>query len=182
MSREGKDSRCEFEVESYWIFLEPIAIFYSFNNYISTNCLSIINFFARCRQKSFITFSTQLLMNGFQNAYHSVLVLFLTQTKSSEAETFFSISYDAKQVRISWENHLSTGFPLSYSTKSIITVARAVQNLGRNWPLPAGQLNNSKFFFIKLAQTYDEQMVKISERYLKPLLSNSKLTKFHWSR
>ena len=57
---------------SYKIFLEPIAIFYSFNNYISTNCLSIINFFARCRQKSFITFSTQLLMNGFQNAYVSM--------------------------------------------------------------------------------------------------------------
>ena len=95
-----------------------------------------------------------------------MLVLFLTQTKSSEAETFFSISYDAKQVRISWENHLSTGFPLSYSTKSIITVARAVQNLGRNGLLQAGQLSNGKNFFIKLAQTCDKQMVKISERYL----------------
>ena len=109
---------------------------------------------------------------------HSVLVLFLTQTKSSEAETFFSISYDAKQVRISWENHLSTGFPLSYSTKSIITVARAVQNLGRNGLLQAGRFSNGQNFFIKLAQTCDKQMVKISERYLKPLLSNSKSTKF----
>ena len=62
-----------------------------------------------------------------------------------------------------------------------ITVARAVQNLGRNGPFRAGWLSNGKNFFIKLAQTCDEQMVKISERYLKPLLSNSKLTKFHWS-
>ena len=58
-------------------------------------------------------------------------------------------------------------------------VARAVQNLGRNGPLRAGRLSNGKNFFIKLAQTCDKQMVKISERYLKPLLSNSKLTKFH---
>ena len=60
-----------------------------------------------------------------------------------------------------------------------ITVARAVQNVGRNGPLRADRLSNGKNFFIKLAQTCDEQMVKISERYLKPLLSNSKLTKFH---
>ena len=58
-------------------------------------------------------------------------------------------------------------------------VARAVQNLGQNGPLQAGQLSKAKNFFIKLAQTCDKQMVKISERYLKPLLSNSKLTKFH---
>ena len=58
-------------------------------------------------------------------------------------------------------------------------VARAVQNLGPNGPLQAGQLSKAKNFFIKLAQTCDKQMVKISERYLKPLLSNSKLTKFH---
>ena len=60
-------------------------------------------------------------------------------------------------------------------------VARAVQNFGRNGLLRAGQLSNGKIFFIKLAQTCDEQMVKISERYLKPLLSNSKLTKFYCS-
>ena len=58
-------------------------------------------------------------------------------------------------------------------------VARAVQNLGQNGPLQAGQLSKAKNFFIKLGQTCDTQMVKISERYLKPLLSNSKLTKFH---
>ena len=60
-----------------------------------------------------------------------------------------------------------------------IMVARAVQNLGQNGPLRAGRLSNVKFFFLKLAQTYDKQMVKISERHLKPLLSNSTLTKFH---
>ena len=117
-------------------------------------------------------FRMYYIEHDLQVQWHSVLVLFLTQTKSSEAETFFSISYDAKQVRISWENHLSTGFPLSYSTKSMITVARAVQNLGRNGLLQAGRLSNGKKIFIKLAQTCEKQMVKISERYLKPLLSN----------
>jgi hypothetical protein len=58
-------------------------------------------------------------------------------------------------------------------------VARAVQNLGQNGPLQEGQLSKAKNFFIKLAQTCGKQMVKISERYLKLLLSNSKLTKFH---
>ena len=71
----------------------------------------------------------------------------------------------------------------NFFRKKILTimVTRAVQNLGWNGPLRAGQLSNSKKLFSKLAQTCDEQMVKISERYLKPLLSNSKLTKFHWS-
>ena len=55
-------------------------------------------------------------------------------------------------------------------------VARAVQNLGQNGPLQAGQLSKAKNFFIKLAQTYDKQMVKISERYLNLHLSNSQLT------
>ena len=58
-------------------------------------------------------------------------------------------------------------------------VAKAVQNLGRNGLLQAGRLSTGKNFFIKLVQTCDKQMVKFSERYLKPLLSNSKLTKFH---
>jgi hypothetical protein len=62
---------------------------------------------------------------------------------------------------------------------STTMVARAVQNSGRSGSLRAGKLSNGKIFFIKLAQTCDEQMLKISERYLKPLLSDSKLTKFH---
>ena len=31
-----------------------------------------------------------------------------------QSQTFFSDYYDAKQVRISQEKHLLTGFPLSY--------------------------------------------------------------------
>ena len=58
-------------------------------------------------------------------------------------------------------------------------VARAVQNLGQNGLLQAGQLSKGRNFSIKLAQTCDKQMVKISERYLKQLLSNSKSTKIY---
>ena len=43
--------------------------------------------------------------------HHSVLVPFLTKTKSSEAETAFSNFYDVKQVQIKQKIHLLTGFP-----------------------------------------------------------------------
>ena len=46
------------------------------------------------------------------------------------------------------------------------TVTRAVQNFGRNGPLLAGWLSNSKNFVVNLAQICDEQMLKISGRYL----------------
>ena len=45
---------------------------------------------------------------------HNVLLMFLTQTKKSKAETTFSNHYDVKQARISQEKHLLTGFPLCY--------------------------------------------------------------------
>ena len=40
--------------------------------------------------------------------------IFSTQTKSSKDETSFSTCYNVKEVRISQEKHLSSGFPLSY--------------------------------------------------------------------
>ena len=42
---------------------------------------------------------------------HSVLVPFLTETKSFEAETAFSNFYDVKQVQIKQKIHLLAGFP-----------------------------------------------------------------------
>ena len=51
------------------------------------------------------------------------------------------------------------------------TVSRAVKNFGRNGPLLAGWLGNCKNIFVNLAQTCDEQMLKISERYLDSSLS-----------
>ena len=46
----------------------------------------------------------------------NLLLVFLTYTKKSEAETFFSNSnyYDVEQARISQEKHQLMGFPLSY--------------------------------------------------------------------
>ena len=49
---------------------------------------------------------------------HSALLSFSTQTKSSEDKIFFSTCYDVKEVRISQEKHLSSGFPLSYQLTS----------------------------------------------------------------
>ena len=40
-------------------------------------------------------------------------------------------------------------------------VARAVKNFGQNGPLLAGWLSNNKNFVVNLAQTYDEQMLKV---------------------
>ena len=48
----------------------------------------------------------------------SVPLVFLTKTKSSENKTSFPTYYDAKQVRISEEKHLLSGFPLSYQLTS----------------------------------------------------------------
>ena len=58
------------------------------------------------------------------------------------------------------------------------TVPRAIQNFGRNGPLLAGWLSNSKNFVVNLAQTCDEQMLKISRRYLDSYLNNCKITDF----
>ena len=49
---------------------------------------------------------------------HSAPLVFSTQTKSSEDKTSFGTFYDVKEVRISQEKHLSSGFPLSYQLNS----------------------------------------------------------------
>ena len=49
---------------------------------------------------------------------HSAPLGFSTQTKSSEDKTSFGTCYDVKEVRISQEKHLSSGFPLSYQLNS----------------------------------------------------------------
>ena len=56
------------------------------------------------------------------------------------------------------------------------TVARAVQSFGRNEPWLAGWLRNNWKFFVSLAQTWDEEMLKISGRYLDSCLSNVQIT------
>ena len=45
-------------------------------------------------------------------------------------------------------------------------VARGVQSFGRNGPWWAGCLKYGQNFFLKFTQTCDEQMLKISRRYL----------------
>ena len=49
---------------------------------------------------------------------HSAPLAFSTKTKSSEEETSFGTFYDVKEVRISQEKHLSSGFPMSYQLNS----------------------------------------------------------------
>ena len=51
-------------------------------------------------------------------------------------------------------------------------VARAVLSFGRYRLWPAAWLSNGKNFFVNLGQSCDEQMLKISRRYLDSYLSN----------
>ena len=54
-------------------------------------------------------------------------------------------------------------------------VARGIQSFGQNGPWLAGWLSFGQIFFVKFAQTCDEQMLKISKRYLDSFLSNGQL-------
>ena len=56
------------------------------------------------------------------------------------------------------------------------TVARGVQNFGRNGLWRAGCLSNGLNFHVNLAHTCDEEMLKISERYLHSCVSNGQIT------
>ena len=75
-----------------------------------------------------------------------------------------------------------TGFGLkctqffSFQKISTNTVARGVQNFGQNGPWRADCLSNSLNFYVNLAHTCDEEMLKISGRYLDSCLSNVQIT------
>ena len=55
-------------------------------------------------------------------------------------------------------------------------VARGVQNFGQNGPWRAGWLSGGQNFSVNFAQAHDEQMLKISERYLDSSLNNYWIT------
>ena len=55
-------------------------------------------------------------------------------------------------------------------------VAKAIQSFGQNGPWLAGWLSNGQKSFVNLAQTCDERMLKISERYSDSCLSNGQIT------
>ena len=57
-------------------------------------------------------------------------------------------------------------------------VARGVQSFGQNGPWRAGCLSNGLNFYVNLAHISDEQMLKISGRYLDYCLSNGQITKY----
>ena len=62
-----------------------------------------------------------------------------------------------------WSKNDPVFFFLKNSTNA---VARGVQNFGQNGPWRAGCLSNGLNFDVNLAHNDDEQMLKISERYL----------------
>ena len=64
----------------------------------------------------------------------------------------------------------------SFCNISTNMVARGVQSFGLNGPWLAGHLSYGQNFFLKFAQTCDEQMLKISRRYLDSSLSNDWIT------
>ena len=65
----------------------------------------------------------------------------------------------------------------SFKKISTNTVARGVQSFGRNGPQRTGCLSNGLNFYVNLAHPCDEQMLKISERYLDSCLINVQITK-----
>ena len=66
----------------------------------------------------------------------------------------------------------------SFWNISTNTVARDVQSFGQNGPLLAGWLSYGQNFFLKFAQTLDEQMLKISRRYYDSYSNYSWMTEF----
>ena len=64
----------------------------------------------------------------------------------------------------------------SFENISTNTVARGIQNFGRNGPWRAGCLSNGQNFIVNLAKTCDKEMLKISGRYLDSCLSNGQIT------
>ena len=65
----------------------------------------------------------------------------------------------------------------SFQNFSTNTVARDIKSQGQNGLWLAGCLSNSRNIFVKFAKSNDEQMLKISRRYLDSCLSQSKMTK-----
>ena len=66
----------------------------------------------------------------------------------------------------------------SFQNTSTNTVARDVQSFGQNGPWLAGWLSRDQNFFVNFAQTCDEQMLKISRRYLDWYLNDCKITDY----
>ena len=64
----------------------------------------------------------------------------------------------------------------SFQKISTNMVARGVQSFGQNGPWRAGCLSNGPNFYVNLANTCDEEMLKISERYLDSWMSNGQIT------
>ena len=64
----------------------------------------------------------------------------------------------------------------SFQNISTNTVARGVQNLGQNRLWWAGRLSKGQNFCVNLAQTLDEQMLKVSRRYLYSYLIYCQIT------
>ena len=87
---------------------------YSVGSLMQRCYLSFSFFFSFRPEKEKQTYGLLKNFSNTTNASHSALLLFLTETKKFEAETFFPTFYDAKQVRISQEKHLLTVFPISF--------------------------------------------------------------------
>ena len=71
-------------------------------------------------------------------------------------------------ISFQWVTQMGLETPQFFSFQNISTntVARGVQSLGQNWLWWAGWLSKGQNFCVNLAQTLDEQMLKVSTRYL----------------
>ena len=85
----------------------------------------------------------------------------LTHSKNSKTPFFKGIENSFHEfTHIGLEPHQI----FSFYNISTNTVARDIESFGRNRPWLAGWLSFGQIFFVKFAQTCDEQMLKISRR------------------
>ena len=102
-------------------------------------------------------------MNTFTIRGHLEVPGRSTRSKNFKTPFFEDICYSFNEgTHIGPEPHQL----FSFWDISTNTVARDIQSFGWNGPWQAGCLSFGQNFFVKFAETCDEQMLKISRRYL----------------
>ena len=127
--------------------------------------LKILHNFCWMPQKSLSSLQTYQLFIAplLFLAHQSLAVNIVKVTKKSKTLFFRAIENSFHEVTwICLEPHQI----FSFCNISTNMVARGVQSFGRNGPWWAGCLKYGQNFFLKFTQTCDEQMLKISRRYL----------------
>ena len=142
-SLNHKGLQAFFFVNLQWVSIAPTFdqdTFLLFNGYVSTYVNHSDNF-SRGHCEGGPTARSKKFITPFFKIYWKILSR--GYSNGSRTSPFFSF----------W--NISTNM-----------VARGIQSFGQNGPWLAGWLRNAQNFFVKFAQICDEQMLKISGKYL----------------